>query len=249
MVFAGGREDKIRALVTRPMEDSAALVSALEDRGIEVFICPMLTIVLNRGPEPDLTGIQGVLFTSANGVRAFAKVAPRRDLPVFTVGDRTAVAAREAGFAMVESAGGDVDSLVRLVRDRCTPDSGPFLHPAGSDVAGDLAGQLGAAGFAVRRAVLYHAQAATALSSEVVLALSEHLIDLALFYSPRSAETFVSLARRAGLEKACERLEILCLSKAVADAADPIMWRRVMIAPHPLQDALLDTLDERLHRQ
>ncbi len=212
-------------------------------------MCPMLTIILNRGPEPDLSGIQGILFTSANGVRAFAKVAPRRDLPVFAVGDRTAVAARDAGFTLVESAGGDVDSLVRLVRDRCTPRAGAFLHPAGSDVAGDLAGQLGAAGFAVRRTVLYHAEAATTLSQEVVLALSEHLIDLALFYSPRSAATFVSLARRDGLEKACEKLEILCLSKAVAEAADPIMWRRVMIAPHPVQDALLDTLDERLHSQ
>ena len=159
------------------------------------------------------------------------------------------VAARDAGFTLVESAGGDVDSLVQLARDRCTPRAGAFLHPAGSDVAGDLAGQLGAAGFAVRRTVLYHAEAATTLSQEVVLALSEHLIDLALFYSPRSAATFVSLARRDGLEKACEKLEILCLSKAVAEAADPIMWRRVMIAPHPVQDALLDTLDERLHSQ
>ncbi|MEX2618538.1 MAG: uroporphyrinogen-III synthase [Alphaproteobacteria bacterium] len=249
MLTVFSREDAIRALVTRPLEDSAALVGALEGRGIEVFICPMLSIVLNRGPEPDLAGVQAVLFTSANGVRAFAKVAPRRDLPVFAVGDRTSAAAREAGFSTVESAGGDVDSLVRLVRDRCTPDSGALLHPAGSDVAGDLAGRLGAAGFAVRRAVLYHAQAATAFSPEVALALSQHLIDLALLYSPRSAATFVSLARRAGLEKACERLEILCLSKAVAEAADPIMWRRVMIAPRPVQDALLDTLDERLHRQ
>lgn len=243
------REDVIRALVTRPREDSAALVSALEERGIEVFVCPMLTIVLNRGPEPDLSGVQGIVFTSANGVRAFGKVSPRRDLPVFAVGDRTSVAAREAGFGAVASAGGDVDSLVRLVRDRCTPSSGAFLHPAGSEVAGDLAGQLGAAGFAVRRAVLYHAEAATALSPEVVLAISEHLIDLALFYSPRSAATFVSLARRAGLEKACEKIEILCLSKAVAEAADPIMWRAVMVAPHPTQVALLDSLDERLHRQ
>ena len=243
------REDAIRALVTRPLEDSAELVSALEDRGIEVLVCPMLTIVLNRGPEPDLTGVQGILFTSANGVRAFAKVAPRRDLPVFAVGDRTSSAALDAGFSAVESAGGNVDSLVRLVRDLCTPDSGAFLHPAGSDVAGDLAGRLGAAGFAVRRVVLYHAVAAKALSGEVTLALSEHLIDLALFYSPRSAATFVSLARHTGLEKACERLEILCLSKAVAEAADPIMWRRVMIASRPVQDALLATLDERLHRQ
>ena len=52
-----------------------------------------------------------------------------------------------------------------------------------------------------------------------------------------------------GLEKACESLEVLCLSKAVAEAADPIMWRRIMVAPRPTQDALLETLDERLRKQ
>jgi len=239
----------IRVLVTRPAEDSAALVAELRDRGVETFVCPMLTIVLEHGPAPQLAGVQGLLFTSANGVRAFARVSPRRDLPAFAVGDRTAAVAAGAGFLKVHSAGGDVDSLAALVRDTCNPASGALLHAAGSEVAGDLVGQLGAAGFAVRRAVLYRARPATALTGAAHTAIADRELDLVLFYSPRSAATFVTLARRAGLETACESLEILCLSKAVAEAADPIMWRRVLVAARPTQDALLKTLDERLNRQ
>ena len=49
-------------------------------------------------------------------------------------------------------------------------------------------------------------------------------------------------------ERRRERREIEKLGRdeAVAAAADPIMWRSVMVAPVPTQDALLETLDHRL---
>jgi uroporphyrinogen-III synthase len=232
--------------VTRPVSDAPPLVAALQARGIETFLSPMLNISIDVDAAPDLGGVQGLLFTSANGVRAFSALSPRRDLPAYAVGDRTATAAREAGFGSVISADGDVESLARTVMQSCKPTDGVLLHPAGSAVAGDLAGRLGAAGYVVRRAVLYHAHRATALSGEVQTALSDHEVDLVLFFSPRSAATFVTLAKAAGLEAACENLVALCLSEAVAAAADEIMWRRVLVAATPAQDALLATLDERM---
>ena len=59
-----------------------------------------------------------LVFTSANGVAAFAALTPDRALPVFTVGDATAEAARAAGFAAVRSAGGDIGMLAALLRGR-----------------------------------------------------------------------------------------------------------------------------------
>lgn len=206
----------------------------------------MLQIAVLPDAAPDLSGVQAVLFTSANGVRAYTALTSTGDLPVFAVGDRTAAAAREAGFSHVESAGGDVTSLVRLVTQRLVPTDGVLLHPAGTAVAGDLAGQLGTAGFVVRRAMIYEAHEASGFTGEVRTALLDAEIDIVLFYSPRTAATFVALAQASGLEGACERLETLCLSAAVAEAADPIMWRRVMVAPEPTQGALLATLDKRL---
>src|SRR4051812_16935975 len=92
----------------------------------------------------DLTNVQAVLFTSANGVRAFAAAERRRDIPAFAVGEATAAAARLAGFTTVDTAGGDVAALADLVRERLTPARGALLHAAGSAVAGDLSGVLGA---------------------------------------------------------------------------------------------------------
>jgi uroporphyrinogen-III synthase len=125
----------MRVLVTRPEADAAALVAALEARGHEALAQPLLTIE-PAVPEPplDLAGVQALLFTSANGVRAFADVSQERGLPVFAVGDASAEAARAARFAKVESASGDVEDLARLVKDRLDPGAGPLLHGAGGSL-------------------------------------------------------------------------------------------------------------------
>ncbi len=232
--------------MTRPLQDSRPLVAALETRGVEALISPMLTIAVLPDVTLNLDGVQAVLFTSSNGVRAFAALTSRRDLPVYTVGDRTKVTAEENRFERVESAGGDVDKLCNLVIDHRNPGDGVLLHPAGSAIAGDLSGQLSNAGFVVRRAVIYDAQLARGFSGEIRMAILDRELDIVLFFSPRSAATFVSLAKAEGLEQACEHLEALCLSDAVAAAADPIMWRRVLVAPVPTQDSLLAIFDERL---
>ncbi len=235
-----------RALVTRPAEDSAALAEALRARGLEPLLDPMLRVEPTEGEMPSLDGVQAVLFTSSNGVRAFAQRSERRDVPVYAVGDTTANAARQAGFTDVTSAGGDSAALARLVGERLTPSDGALLHARGADAAGDLAGALGAAGFEVRAAELYRARPAERLSDETRRALAEGTLDAALFYSPRTAETFVALARAAGLAEAVAPVTAVALSQPVADALGALTWRDVAVADRPTQDALLAALDTHL---
>jgi uroporphyrinogen-III synthase len=54
-----------RALVTRPRGESMALAAALDRRGIEAIIEPLLNIYYRDAPPPDLAGVQAVLCTSA----------------------------------------------------------------------------------------------------------------------------------------------------------------------------------------
>src|SRR5438105_9316645 len=179
--MASGRNG-VRALVTRPRAEAAGLAEALMARGIEAIVEPLLDIHYREGPSPDLAGVQAVLCTSANGVRALARLSGERQLPLLAVGEASAARARAEGFADVASAGGNVDELVRLACERLHPDAGRLLHVAGSDVAGDLAGELRGAGFAVERAVLYEARPAAGLSPATVHALAAGLIDFTLFF-------------------------------------------------------------------
>lgn len=243
-----------RALVTRPLEDAGPVVVALRRRGIECMVEPMLRIVPLPAPAIDLDGVQGLVVTSANGARAFAAACRRRDLPVYAVGDASAAAARELGFSPVESADGDVAGLADLVARHAAPGAGALFHPAGRVSAGDLSGRLQALGFSLRRSRLYEARPIHAFSAPLQAALAALRdggeaapaavgLRWVLFFSPRTAATFVSLSETAGLADACRRLIALCLSGNVAAAARAIEWRAVAVAARPEQEALLALLD------
>src|SRR5260221_1972223 len=111
----------LRALVTRPRAEAAGLAAALAERGVEAIVEPLLDINYRDMPGPNLSGVQAILCTSANGVRALARLSPEREWPLFAVGDSTAARARAEGFVRVESAGGNVADLARLVRERLSP--------------------------------------------------------------------------------------------------------------------------------
>ncbi|MDP6428568.1 MAG: uroporphyrinogen-III synthase [Rhodospirillales bacterium] len=230
----------MRVLVTRPGEDGEALANALEKIGVSAVIEPLLTVKIDKGVEPDFEGVQAVMVTSANGVRALARCSARRDIPVFAVGDATAKTARGAEFKQVHSASGDVRALADLAIDLLEPEHGSLVHIAGSEVAGDLGGALTKAGFAYRREVIYEVQPSRTLSASAIAALKGGDIDAVLLFSPRTGETFVHLVRKARLLRVCRQLTIVGLSRAVADTVDEVKWKDVVVAETPTQDALVE---------
>ena len=67
-------------------------------------------------------------------------------------------------------------------------------------------------------------------------------IHIILFFSPRTARTFVRLVRQAGLADRCETMIAICLSSAVAEAASALIWGSVHIAATPDRAAMLDSI-------
>lgn len=234
----------MRVLLTRPRDDSAATAAVLAAMEHDCLIDPVLDIVFRTGVALDLDGVQALVATSRNGVRALAQATARRDLPLCAVGRSTAALARAAGFVNVVDADGDVAALVALVAGRFRPDGGRVFHAAGSDVAGDLAGSLRAAGFTVSREVLYRAAPSAALLPGTGRALRDGAIDAVLFFSPRSAQAFVSLVGDAGLADSCRNVLACCISERAAMAARALPFRTVRAAVAPNQDALLALLDD-----
>lgn len=232
----------MRLLVTRPDEDAGPLIAALTALGHEAVASPLLAIrFLPDAAIPD-AAYQALLVTSANGARALERhrdAARFLSLPVFAVGEASAEAARVAGFARVESAGGDVAALAALVSRRLAPAAGPLLHVAGSVAAGDIKGDLGACGFSVRRVVFYEAVTPTSLPENARTELRAGRLDGILFYSPRTARTFARLIRDEGAESALTRVAAYCLSQAVADVLNGLPFAAVQVAKAPDQLSLL----------
>lgn len=236
----------MRALVTRPRAEAEALATLLAKRGIEAVIEPLMKVAHDSEALPDLAGVQAILCTSANGVRALALAGDERGVPVFAVGDATAARARAEGFHHVESAGGDVEDLAYLVRQRLAPQAGKLLHVAGSVVAGDLGGALGDAGFTVERVALYEAEAVAALTPATAQLVADGGFDFALFFSPRTAAIFARLVEAGDLAAGLRPTIAVSISAAADAVLVDLPFRERLIAHPPTQAALLELIDRRV---
>jgi uroporphyrinogen-III synthase len=227
----------VRVLVTRAEPGAADTARRLAALGHEALIAPMLRIEI--APDPvSLNDARAILFTSTNGVRALSVLSSARP-ESFCVGEATAEAARAAGFSPVHSADGDLNALASLVATTLHPADGNLFHAAGADLAGDLAGLLRARGFDVRVHTCYRAVEADALEADIEEALATSAVDAVMFHSARGVAAFVKLAKRL---PTTARIDALCLSEAVADAARASPWRRVLSAKAPRESELLSLL-------
>jgi uroporphyrinogen-III synthase len=232
----------MRLLLTRPRDDAEELAKTLKLGGHQPIVAPLMRIRAVPGAEIPLAGVQAVIATSANGIRAFSARATVRNLPVFAVGPQTAEAAKRAGFTEVINSDGDAAALALTISQRVDPSRGGLLHAAGAETAGRLSESLRQRGFDVKTVVLYEAVPVAELPPEAADPLQQEKLDGVLLFSPRSASIFAELVSKEGLDAHCERLTAFCISKATADGLSPLRFARVAVAAKSNQQAVLDLL-------
>ncbi|WP_170240719.1 uroporphyrinogen-III synthase [Rhodoligotrophos appendicifer] len=229
-------------MITRPLEDAAPLQSQLEQLGHEVLTEPLLSI----RPLPHATlpaaAYQAIIVTSAHGARAVGSHAKLHGTQLIAVGEKTAEAAREAGFREVITAGGDGEALQALIVETLNPKAGPLLYATGRDVAKDLSQTLPPYGFEVIRVIVYEAKAAKSLSAGLIAALDQRKVDGVLLFSPRTATTWRKAVHHDGREERLADLTHFCLSAAVASALkeDEIISLRITVAAAPTFDSMIE---------
>lgn len=226
-------------LVTRAEPGASKTVARLQARGVQAMNAATAHIVF-LDARLDLTGVHTLVFTSVNAVRAFCRQSQARGFKVYTVGDRTAEAARSAGFADILSAGGDGAALAaRLISERPT---GRILHVRGQDIAFDLAAALAAENLLIEDAVLYRAEPVNALSEEVLGALGKDSV--ILIYSAKGAERLIKLVDQSAICKAC----IVAISQGAAAPFTGVETGKITIADHPDESRVFAALDGVLER-
>lgn len=198
--------------------------------GFEPVVAPLLEV----RPFPAVVALDGVTalaFTSRNGVDAFSGLSSERALPVFTVGDATAAAARAQGFGSVRSADGALADLADLLIAEA-PRQGLVLVPGALEPAGDLSALL-ARRVRVRPLPIYEAvETGVAPPGE---------FDAVLIHSARAARALGALGPFSG-EVA------VALSTAVAGGLGDGAGLEIRSAAAPDESALLEALGKPAHR-
>ncbi|MEO5972072.1 MAG: uroporphyrinogen-III synthase [Sphingomicrobium sp.] len=207
-----------RLLLLRPEPGSSDSAKRARAMGLEVVVVPLFDIAPVAWDVPDPAAFDGLLLTSATAVRhGGAGIERLRGLPAYAVGEATAAAAREAGFAI--AATGDADAL-RLLGSIAA--NLKLLHLCGEDRRPlDWAVQ------AVTPVVVYRAEPRA--RPEGLHGLAGQV---AAVHSPRAAE------RLAELVDERSTIRIAAIS-APAAAAIGDGWERVEQAVAPTDAALL----------
>ena len=193
-----------RVWITRAEPGASRTAARLRDMGFEPVVAPLLAIETLTPPVPDLAPFTALAFTSINGVAAFAALTRERDRPVFAVGDATAQAARDAGFADVRSASGDLHALARLISSELN--DAVVLVPQAEIPAGDFDAALadsGARHVSIQPLIVYRARPTTVAAPTT--------FDAILIHSPRAAKRLA--------EQGAARLShavTVCISAAAA---------------------------------
>jgi len=241
-------------LVTRPQPDNETTGASLRARGFDVLLAPMLRFEPMALLEDEDADYAAIIVTSANALRAIEPQLPGHrwlKLPLFTVGDRTAAAARRAGFSKIISAAGDSQDLRELILAKARGKKrefgrGPLLYLAGADLSRDLAGELGEHGLTVVTRTTYRMVASSDLPPEALEAIAANQVQAVLHYSARSARVFVDAVRAAGVEISALAVPQCCISANVATVLREAGASRVALASSPDENSLFVAVDRAL---
>ena len=212
-------------LMTRPRAASERFVAQLPPKVLErvkVIYSPLLDIRPIEG-KIGMSGHGGLIFTSANGVQAAARLTGDRSLPAYCVGEVTTATAARAGW-QAEMAGETAEALFANLLRRRPP--GPLLHLRGEHSRGNLAERLTQSGLTVRDQAIYR-QLLLPFSDEAREAMQGVLPVIAPVFSPRTARQF------ADLWSGSVPLMLAAISDAAAEPLESLNFQRLEVAKQP----------------
>jgi uroporphyrinogen-III synthase len=232
----------MRFLLTRPAIESDALDKKLSELGHNVLIDPLMTIHNMPLNNCTLDQYQAIIFTSANGVRSFHTQKGPLNIPLFVVGDKTAVAAKKAGFTDVRSADGDVKKLALLLKKTLIAENGPLLYLSAAHISHDLEKLLNDTSFIIDRHITYEVKAAPSMNKKSIAALENGEVDFIPFYSKRSALIFIDMINKNNLQHCTSTITALALSPALEGALKALSWQAILTAENPRESDLFNLI-------
>jgi uroporphyrinogen-III synthase len=232
-------------LLTRAADEAARSAGSLAASGHSALVSPVLEMV-PTGAQWPAGVVDAVLATSTQAFELFSETPEwplpeaRRLMPLHLVGERTHAAALERGFEGEACIAPDAKALAAEVA-AALPMGSRLVYLAGRDRKPDLERGLDDAGQTITLVEVYAAQAADALSEPAIAALQSGGVGAILHYSRRSAEIFIDLARRAGVD--IEAQTHVAISQ---DAGMPLWGVRcteVHVAEKPNEHAMIAALN------
>lgn len=240
----------MRIFVSRAIEQAMNTQKKLTDLGFEVHLDPIIKRNLLPAEYQDLAYTH-IIFTSQNAVLSYCDHAFPKNIPCFTVGDKTAQLAEEKGFQVAYNAQGTIDDLIAYIQE--TNQDYSFLYPTADNAKPNLDEFLSQHKITYNRINIYDMEKKKHLSDETIKLFQAQALDCVLLYSTESMKHLFALLEQHNLLKSLETVNFIAIHFSLSEAVPQRFQKNFYYAQDPTEGSLFDIVKKlaknRIHTQ
>jgi len=217
-------------LLTRPLIDAEDLMGKFFSLGHKIIHIPTLKISSANIDPIDNKKYNAFIFTSANAIRNLKLINSDKNMICFCVGSITEKIVRQAGYNNTISAGGTVNALKNIILNSDQIDKKKLIaYFCGDNISSNLDVELKREGLQIDKIINYTSEKITDLNEENNKIIKNHPPDIIFIYSKRSAESFVEIVKKYGLNGLMTESRVLCISEKVIGVLKNVGWKKLEI--------------------
>lgn len=214
-------------LITRPLDEAQELEKSLH---LPVLKAPLLEIeLIPQENIPKASDFTGLIVTSARSLRIFSNISAFLKKPIWCVGARTALKAKNLGFETIYTADNSAKELCQLILSKTSSKEEKFLHICGEDLHFDVVKKLQEEGYQADKVILYKAVPLKHFSEAVIKEFIDQRIHMIPIYSRRTAEALQEVLGNDKLEPYLKKIILVSCSTHIIEPLQKYKWYQIII--------------------
>ncbi len=224
-------------LVTREIEQAKDFSAQIQAIGGVPVIQPLLDIDYFPVDFKKIAKPHAIVLSSPQAMRGREFPILWADVPVFCVGLKTEMVARDAGAKICITGRDGIDDILPMIRKKI-PAGQTILYVCGEHIRRHLPHALPQ--HHVQSIVTYCANTVEGLSQETIDCFYRlHTITL---FSPRTGLILKQFMGKYDLNHFAVTINLLCLSSSVLESVKDMGWKSCYVAGEPTQSGMIDKL-------
>ncbi len=224
-------------LITRPYNLAINSQSKINKLGKKSLIIPLIKIKY-RDVKIEDNNYDYVILTSQNAIATFENNPWMRDKSILVVGEKTKELLLKKNCKKILLSEENVGDLIDTIYEKISIFSN-ILYICGDHLSYDLESHLKSKAYNITSKVVYNSDAIIELAKNEISQINE-IIEIIMFYSPRTAKVFTDLAIRYKLYT--KNKIAICISDKCVDSIAKLHWKEIRVSSAPNETKMLELI-------
>lgn len=232
-------------LITRPNEDASGLSTKLNTLKLDNIILPLVEIFYQENIAQILykylENTKNIIITSKNSLRALPNDI-NKNVVLNLVGVSTASLAEDLGFTNINIVEKDVKSLISAISKSYILNS-KFIYLRGNLISYEIKSIL-ASMYNIDELICYNSVFARQNAIKLINIISKNLLDMILFFSPKTAFYFLQIIKKYNKEDKLKKVKLLSLSYNISSMLNNFGLNNILTAKEPNENSIIKLIQE-----